>query len=276
MLCVSFKIDLRIAMLQEPRESEYDIRFQVLGFPVRISWTFWLGAIVIGFSFVQGVEGVLGPESPGRAPLFILWAVAIFTSILIHELGHALAFRQYGIQSSIVLYHFGGLAIPIGSFLPGRSIGRLHPRQDLWISFAGPLAQILSAVVVIGLIKMQSLRCDAFAFMPFGMHKVPGMLDGEPIENAALYALAVFYIVPSILWALLNLLPVLPMDGGRIAESLIVLNGGTRIQALWLSVITSGVMCAYAFTNHQTFLGIFFLMFGVSAYQQLQGPSGWR
>ncbi len=108
-------------LLQEPPETPYDLRFQLLGFPVRVSWTFWLGAVVFGYEFARQIDFIAmaaGLNSPGAGPLLLLWILCLLVSILIHELGHALAFRQFGIQSSIVLYHFGGLAIPIGSFRP--------------------------------------------------------------------------------------------------------------------------------------------------------------
>ncbi len=98
--------------LQQPAESPYDLRFQLFGFPVRIAWGFWVASIIFGFELVRGIEAYFGPDSPGRLPLLILWAFCLLVSILVHELGHALAFRQNGIESSIVLYHFGGLAIP--------------------------------------------------------------------------------------------------------------------------------------------------------------------
>ena len=98
-------------------------------FPVRVSWTFWLGAIVFGYEFAQQIDiiavaaGLIQPRQSGRC--CCCGRLCLLVSILIHELGHALAFRQFGIQSSIVLYHFGGLAIPIGSFRAGASVGRL-------------------------------------------------------------------------------------------------------------------------------------------------------
>ncbi len=54
----------------------------------------------------------LADSNPGQGILLLMWIAAVFVSILIHELGHALAMRRYGISSYIVLYHFGGLAIP--------------------------------------------------------------------------------------------------------------------------------------------------------------------
>ena len=266
-------------MLQAPNESPYDLNFQLLGFPVRISWTFWLGAVIIGHSFAVGIDSILQASggSPGVVPLLILWTCCLFVSVLIHELGHAYAFRQYGIYASVVLYHFGGLAIPIGSSMPGRSISRLPPKQDLWITLAGPLAQLASAAIVIAVVQLSGHRsADAFLFMPAGLHRIAEYLPGDPISNPGLYALVIFYIFPSILWALLNLMPVLPLDGGRIARSLILMFGGTTVHALWLSVITAGALAFYAFTNDQGIMGIFFAMFGVSSFQQLQQAGGGR
>lgn len=267
--------------LQEPPESGYDVRFPLLGFPVRISWTFWLGAVVIGYDFARGMDiyvGNNGLSSPGSGPLLLLWALCVLVSILIHELGHALAFRTCGIQSSIVLYHFGGLAIPIGSFR-GVGINRLSEKQDLWVTAAGPLLQLISAGVVIAALKLAGYRVFAFAWMPaFFSNMMPSMLEGDPLlaDSVGLGVLATFYVVPSVFWALLNLMPVLPLDGGRIARSLVLLNGGTTAQALWISIVVAGGLAYYAFTHDQGFMGIFFLLFAVSNYQALQQPGGWR
>ena len=267
-------------LLQEPPETAYDLRFNLLGFPVRVSWTFWLGAIVFGHGFAQLLDGLAafaGLPSPGIGPLLLLWTLCLLVSILIHELGHALAFRQFGIQSSIVLYHFGGLAIPIGSFR-GASINRLSEKQDLWVTAAGPLLQLLSAGAVIALVKLAGYRVTAFAFMPAGLDRVPGMLQGGDLltESFGLEALVFFYVFPSVVWALLNLMPVWPLDGGRIARSIVLLSGGTTSQALWISIIAASGLALYAFRGGQSIMGIFFLMFAFSNYQMLQQSGGWR
>ena len=273
-------------LLQEPPENEYDLRFDMLGFPIRISWTFWLGAIVFGHGMAQGLDRYYGPLSPGILPLLLIWVCCLLVSILIHELGHTLAFRRYGIHSSVVLYHFGGLAIPSGSFMPGQSVGRLGPKKDLWIAAAGPLLQLASAGVLIAVVKLMGYQVEAFAWMPQWLLSVadkiteslslPGMLDGNPMDSVGLNAIVICYLFPSILWAFLNLVPVWPLDGGRIARSLIVLGGGTVAQSLWVSVIAAGALCYYAFTNEQMMMGLFFGMFGFSNYQELQQQSHWR
>jgi Zn-dependent protease len=260
--------------LQEPAQSPYDLRFQLLGFPVRIAWTFWLAGVVFGYGLVQTLDGVFGMASPGPIPLLLLWTVCLLVSILIHELGHALAFRQNGIHASIVLYHFGGLAIPTSSFSPGHGFGRLSPKQDIWISFAGPLAQVASAAVLVAAVKAAGYRLTVFAWMPGPFYKIPGVLEGAEIDSPGLFALVTFYIFPSVLWALLNLVPVWPLDGGHIMRSIIQMRGGNMVHALWVSVIACGVMAAYGFANGQRYMGILFLVLGVANFQTLQQSGG--
>ncbi|TWU20460.1 Peptidase family M50 [Novipirellula galeiformis] len=270
-------------MLQDPPVSDYDLHFELFGFRVRIAWSFWLGALIFGFYLVRAVDDrfiASGDGSPGKLALLILWALCMLVSILIHELGHAFAFRQFGIQSSIVLYHFGGLAIPSSTFGTGRGSGQLNEKQDLWVALAGPLAQIVSAMLLVGVFVVSGFRVEALAWIdsvvPLGLTKIPGVMEGDPITSSGLYALVLFYTFPSVLWALLNLVPVWPLDGGRIMNSLVLLNGGRREQALWISVFAAGLLTLYAFNHRQTFMGILFLSLAFSNYQMLQQTGRWR
>ena len=102
----------RPIMLNEPQPTAYDLQFEIFGYRVRVSPWFWLVAVVLGLEISRGVSNAFGEDSPGAPVLLLIWIAAIFTSILVHELGHSLAFSYYGTQSRIVLYHFGGLAIP--------------------------------------------------------------------------------------------------------------------------------------------------------------------
>jgi Zn-dependent protease len=269
-------------LLSEPPESDYDVRFMLFGFPVRIAWTFWLGAVVVGhglcqaFAFLSGSPvQAFGTGSLGIGPLLVVWTLCLLLSILIHELGHALAFRRFGIQSSIVLYHFGGLAVPTSSFMPGRSIGRMGEPQQLIVAAAGPALQLFSAGLVILAVKLAGYQVAIFDNMPAYLHRIPWVADGRMIDSEGLYALVSFYVFPSVVWALLNLVPVWPLDGGRVARSLIVMGGGTIEQSLWLSVIFAGGLALYAFQGGQPLMGIFFAMFAVSSYQMI-GGMGWR
>ncbi|EMB17691.1 peptidase M50 [Rhodopirellula europaea 6C] len=262
-------------LLQQPDESPYDVNFELFGFPIRIAWTFWLGAAVFGWSLVQFFDRMEG--SPGRLPLLLLWALCMLFSILIHELGHAFAFRQFGVESSVVLYHFGGLAVPrttnnYGGFASSFAPPRLSPAAELWIAFAGPLAQLASAAVMIAVVKAMGYRVIAFALMPYPLDSIPGILEGNDFESVGLFALVTFYVWPSVIWAVLNLIPVFPLDGGRIMRSLVMMGGGQTDTWLWISMIVGGACTAYGFSSGNMFLGILFLSLAVGNYQMLQGP----
>jgi Zn-dependent protease len=260
-------------LLQEPAHSPYDLRFNLMGFPVRVSWSFWIVSLLFGYNFAQSLDdGFMqaGLASPGLMPLLVLWTACLFVSILIHELGHALAFRQNGINASIVLYHFGGLAIPTSSYSPSGGFGRLTPQKDIWISFAGPLAQFASAIILVAAIKAAGYQVP----VPWPLTMMSTFFEGARIDSPGLFALVVFYLFPSVLWALMNLVPVWPLDGGHIMRSIIQLRGGNMSQALWISVIAGGLMAAYGFSNGQTYMGFLFLVLAVTNFQAIQQSGG--
>ena len=97
---------------------------------------------------------------------------------------------------------------------------------------------------------------------------------GNPIDSAGLFAMVSFYIFPSVVWALLNLIPVWPLDGGRIARSLVLMGGGDSSQALWISLVAAGGMAVYGFRTGNTFMGILFLSLAITNFQMLQHSGG--
>ena len=121
--------------LLEPGQTHYDLRFHVFGVYVRVHPMFWLLSAILGFGLLNA----------GLAP-FLIWMGCVFFSILIHELGHVYMFRACGADAKVVLYSFGGLAIPDR---------RLHNRwQRIAVSFAGPLAQFFILVAVALVLSM--------------------------------------------------------------------------------------------------------------------------
>ena len=124
-----------------------DLHFSLLGIPVRITPWFWLTSVILGWGLVQSLSGRDGIGiSTGAAML--IWIAAVVISITVHEFGHALMFRAFGVPSHVVLYQFGGLAVPEATFgTYGRGRGE-DPWKQLLISFAGPGAQLLLAIVV--------------------------------------------------------------------------------------------------------------------------------
>jgi membrane-associated protease RseP (regulator of RpoE activity) len=206
--------------------------------------------------------------TPGLGILLAIWIAVSFISILIHELGHSLAMQYYGISSRIVLYHMGGLAVPDGAGSFRRS--RLTHWHQIVISAAGPGCQLLFGGIV-----------AAFAF---AIGHPLGELDwilrslgiplpmAEPFSNAAWTGMIDAAIFTSIFWAVLNLLPVLPLDGGRIVQSTIgwYRRSSGFEEATNFSILICIAIVFAAFRFHQNTLAIYFIVIGSINFQNLQ------
>src|SRR5512142_78095 len=126
---------------QQLSPTRYDLRFSIAGIPVSVHPSFWLIAILFGAS--------------GNLLLLPIWVLVVFVSILIHELGHALAFRRHGQRSHILLYFAGGLTIPEPVYwASGYANVGLTANQQIFISLAGPVAGFLFAALVLGLVAL--------------------------------------------------------------------------------------------------------------------------
>src|SRR5574339_379984 len=126
-------------LFQQPPPTQYDLRFTLAGIPVSVHPLFWLITLLLG--------------STGDLLLIPIWIVVIFVSILVHELGHALAFRRYGQRSRIVLHFAGGLTIPEPVYWgSGYANVGLSPNQQIFISLAGPGAGFLLAALILLLV----------------------------------------------------------------------------------------------------------------------------
>jgi Zn-dependent protease len=170
-------------MLLEPDRSPYDINFRLFGTPVRVHPFFWLMSVVFGWNALQGPDG-------GFLYLAI-WVFCVFVSILLHEFGHVWAGKAFGSDGSIVLYSFGGLAI-------GASDLR-HRWQRIAVSLAGPGIQLA---------LYAALKLAEFRMGPEAWDKMPPALQ-EMLDDLLLI---------NFLWALFNLLPVWPLDGGKVSR----------------------------------------------------------
>jgi len=249
--------------LAEPQQTRFDLHFSLLGIPVRVSPFFWVAALVLGFNLTGG--------EPLR---IVMWIVAVFVSLMVHEFGHALAFRACGISARVVLYHFGGLAIPEGtSWWVGA--GRMAPRQQIFISAAGPLAQLSLAAIILAAVRASGYVVPGlFAFLPY--EALWGSPPYAPLPNDILNDLLFYLALPSVFWALLNLIPVYPLDGGQISREVCVLldpNRGIR-NSLMLSIVAGALAAAWGLMGGQPFMGIMFGMLAFSSYQLLQAYSG--
>lgn len=244
-------------MFHAPPSTRYDLNFTLAGFPIRISPFFWVMGILLGAS-ARNLERIA------------VWVLVLFISILIHELGHSLMMRRYDIDSFIVLYHLGGLAIPTTS----RRMS-LDWLQQIAISLAGPFAGFLFAGIVAGVVELSGgfvVVSWVFGFvpMPFAFLPAAGDLVNETIN-------ILFWI--NIFWGLINLLPVFPLDGGKVSQQIFVRfdpwNGFRN--ALWLSVITGAILAIVGIAVFDSlYMAFLFGILAAQSYQMIQGGVGPR
>ncbi|QDT65312.1 site-2 protease family protein [Calycomorphotria hydatis] len=232
-------------MLGPVRPTPYDLRFSIGDIPINVTPMFWIAAVLLGLPILQGA----GPQG------LIVWVLCVFISILLHELGHAFVQRAYGHRPEIILYHFGGVA------------QYMAYRQNNWwqqvlISFAGPGIQLL-LYGAIWLLDEWLYRTGRY---PEG---------GTP---AAVAIQCMLYI--NLWWALLNLIPVIPLDGGQIMEA--VLKRFRRFDgqelAYKVSIFFAVVGAVLMLMNGGRFIWILFALLAYQNYQNLRGGGrygGW-
>ena len=242
-------------MFSEPPRTPYDLNFHLFGIPVRICPWFWVAAVL------------LGSRSPGPVSLLI-WVAAMLVSILVHELGHAAVLRRFGFPTWITLYGFGGL-----TGHDPRSVYRSPASEtfgEIAISLAGPLAGfLLAALLWLGLVAAGH-RQDVVLLSPWGLRpwvELPNARLADFLNN-------VFFIC--VVWGLVNLLPVYPLDGGQIAREIALwLNPREGIRySLILSIVAAIGMAAIGLREwHDPYIAIFFALFAYFNIKTLQAYS---
>ena len=181
-----------VGFLMSPNHSQAEWRFRLLGFPVRVHPFFWITTLILAGSNDLGVV--------------LIWVAVCFASVLIHELGHAVAMRLCREDAEVVLYAFGGMTTSGG--------GYRQTWEQVLISFAGPAAGFALAALTAGFVIATGGRIT-FAWNGIGLPMVSGFVRGRfwnVLINILLYV--------NILWGLLYLLPIYPLDGGHITRAL--------------------------------------------------------
>jgi stage IV sporulation protein FB len=245
-------------LFQVPPPTRYDLRFNLAGFPVRVHPLFWLIAVLLGYS-------------SGNILQILIWVLVVFISILVHELGHALAFRRYGLSSQIVLHFAGGLTVPESTLWGSRWANvALGPNQNIFISLAGPGAGfLLAAVVILGVIVSGGsiITTRLLGFIPFpGLAVLP--FGGDPLT---MFVTALLWV--NIFWGFINLLPVYPLDGGNVTRNALLQADpvdGVR-KSLWVSVIAGALIALVAFFFLRSlYMAVLFGFLAFQSYQSLQ------
>jgi Zn-dependent protease len=216
-------------------------------------WSYSIGRIAgtdikvhVTFLLIVGLWALRGYEEGGSSGAFAatLFLLALFACILLHEFGHILMARRFGVRTPDVLL------LPIGG------VARLEripdePRQELLIAIAGPAVTL--AIVIVLWILLQLTHQPIMA----------GLAPGRPI---------LLQLFVGNVWLLLfNLIPAFPMDGGRVLRALLAsrlgMVRGTRIAASLgqMLAIAGGVYGLLVINEPFLVLIAFFVFLGASA-----------
>jgi Zn-dependent protease len=229
-------------------------RFRVGPVPVEVHRSHLLTAAFFG---VLALGGTNGGSWPGRAlassdwvvrmstsvAVVAIWVAIVFISVLVHELGHAWVSLAFRYRPSIQLVGMGGLTSP-------NAPGPIPWHREVALTAAGPLMGAAFGVLCV-----------------VGARAVGGQ------SEVAFFALALAASA-NFFWAKVNLLPVLPLDGGRISAALLTRFFGRPglAAAQVLAIATCGAVIFWYWPN--LFLTVIFVLFGMQAVRTLSAL--WR
>jgi Zn-dependent protease len=206
------------------------------GINLQIHWSFWLLPLWVVFTSGGGPDG----ES---LPLHLAVLAAAFGCVVLHEYGHALTARLFGIATrDITLYPIGGVA----------RLERMseQPLEEFCIAIAGPLVNVAIAVLLI-----LGLSASAVAN--------PAFLRGAAGELLVLLAWLNIWLF------LFNMLPGFPMDGGRILRALLSMPLGhvpaTRVAvfvSFGMAVVLGPAAMFFWHTPWPMLIGLFLILAG--------------
>ncbi|MHB0954826.1 MAG: site-2 protease family protein [Pirellulaceae bacterium] len=165
---------------------------EIAGIGVYIHWTFLLLPFLVASSALSSGSGM------AVAVEAVLFVLAIFVCVVLHELGHALMARRFGIGTrSITLLPIGGVA----------SLDRMpeRPSQELAVALAGPAVNVAIAAVL---------------FVVLGTIDTIGAVF-TPAAIMGSFLIRLFWA--NLALVIFNMLPAFPMDGGRVLRSLLAM-----------------------------------------------------
>jgi Zn-dependent protease/predicted transcriptional regulator len=211
---------------------KYSLRLgKISDIKVEIHWTF---LILIVWVILSGLKT---ESTPQQLMWSVLYVLAIFVCVILHEFGHALAAKKFNIKTTSITL------LPIGGLAQMESIPE-KPKEELIIAFAGPAVNILIAAI---LYPITGLSTETL--------KEVSTTLGPDNFSIALMSVNVWL-------AIFNLIPAFPMDGGRVFRALLSFRMGhvaaTRIAASVGQLLAIGfVFFGFFYNPFLIFIGFF-------------------
>ncbi|MCB0529028.1 MAG: site-2 protease family protein, partial [Saprospiraceae bacterium] len=197
--------------------------FTWFGIPVHLHWTF-------GLIFLYALWVGHANELDWIGTIWLMgFFIALFTCVLLHEYGHSLTARRYGVETrDIILTPIGGIARL--EKMPEK------PMQEFLVAIAGPMVNVVIAALLFGLSMLifDGERWELFKWFLRDQLLLSGGEDaGDVMEESGIALSGILFYLPvlvatNIALVVFNLIPAFPMDGGRILRALLA----TRMKSL--------------------------------------------
>ena len=195
---------------------------RVAGIGIYVHATYLLILVWIAVQeYVFGVRAVAGA---------MLYLFTLFSIVVLHELGHALTARRFGVQTRYIIL------LPIGGVAGLERMPR-NPRQELLVALAGPAVNVALAIVLFAAVWLT------------GPLPTLSIYDFDVLSSVRGFVFQFVFV--NIVLALFNMLPAFPMDGGRVLRALLA----TRLGYVHATEIAATIGQGVAFLLG--FLGLF-------------------
>lgn len=204
-----------------------------MGIPLKVHWSF--GLTVLFVAYMISLNNLSVAASIG----FALLTLVMFICVILHELGHCMAARRYGIDTLDIIIS------PIGGLARLKNIPE-QPVKELVIALAGPAVNVIIAILI-----------GIYLHFIIGTELIPPSDDFELLGYSIDFMKFVFFI--NIMLFIFNLVPAFPMDGGRVLRALLSFKLervlATRV-AMWIArLFAIGFVLLASYSNNIT-LGV--------------------
>jgi Zn-dependent protease/CBS domain-containing protein len=242
---------------------------RVFGIRIGVGISWFVVLFVFIFYFTGYFHEVIGGSHATAYLVTLAWVLAFFASLILHELGHALVARRAGLKvAGIDLWAFGGIT---------RMAPPQTPSVELRVAAAGPLVTFAIVVlcVIAAVIVSSNRSFFDVAIGEGGVHASPALVWLSWVATL------------NMLLLVFNLVPAFPLDGGRIAQSIIWSRTGDRHRATHLTgragqgfALLLGLVGLWVL-SHEPGAGLFTLLLAFILYQAastavVQGTVGQR
>ena len=192
------------------------------GIPLLVHWSFSLAIFLVAFSASDGgVPGVL---------YSVAQLLGVFFCVTLHEYGHAMAARSFGIATVDITL------LPIGGVARLKKMPRI-PWQELIVAVAGPAVNVVIAILL-SLLLAGGMPAEVWSALVDSTGR--GMMDEtlmrmmDLVNESSWLGYAVMMLVVNVVLVLFNMIPAFPMDGGRVFRSLLAMTMSYR-RATWIA-----------------------------------------